>query len=220
MSAPTPPTHEGPTSDGSTAPSIAVSADGRLAEDRLCIDCGYNLRGLRPDGLCPECGGAVAASLRGLKLEAASLPWLRSIRGGFRLLRNCFLAFLLLAFVPPPLAKLLSTLGPHAQFVQTLVELLFTGLLCGVLVVAAYGFLLATRVEPRVAWRGEGWSARRLARILTVVTLGLWAGLWLAEELLPPSKPLDLVVMYLPLSFPVLGALAVAAFVEHVIKAS
>ena len=194
-----------------------MSVDGRLAEDVLCIECGYNLRGLRPDGKCPECGNDVAPSLRGLKLETASLPWLRSIRRGFVLLRYYFLASLVLVLVPVPLGMLLSTLPLRSPSVHGLLALLFGGLLCGVLPVAACGFLLATRVEPRVAWRGEGWSARRLARILTVVTLGLWAGLWLAEELLPPSKALDFVVMYLPLALPVLGALAVAALVDHVI---
>jgi hypothetical protein len=29
---------------------------GTIVEDVLCAGCGYNLRGLRPEGDCPECG--------------------------------------------------------------------------------------------------------------------------------------------------------------------
>jgi hypothetical protein len=36
----------------------------RVPEDLACIRCGYNLRTLREDGVCPECGDAVAESLR------------------------------------------------------------------------------------------------------------------------------------------------------------
>jgi hypothetical protein len=34
-----------------------------LDEDVLCATCGYDLRGLPADGNCPECGGAIVASL-------------------------------------------------------------------------------------------------------------------------------------------------------------
>lgn len=33
-----------------------------ILNDTPCIHCGYNLRTLRIDGLCPECGGRVADS--------------------------------------------------------------------------------------------------------------------------------------------------------------
>ncbi|MEE8170829.1 MAG: hypothetical protein V3T70_09800 [Phycisphaerae bacterium] len=37
--------------------------DGRIAEDRTCIECGYNLRSLDTKSVCPECGTKVAESL-------------------------------------------------------------------------------------------------------------------------------------------------------------
>lgn len=37
--------------------------EASIVEDYTCHRCGYILRGLREDGVCPECGEAVAASL-------------------------------------------------------------------------------------------------------------------------------------------------------------
>ena len=47
------------------APQVAVDQEGNLAEDRTCIKCAYNLRGLDPAGRCPECGTAVGRSILG-----------------------------------------------------------------------------------------------------------------------------------------------------------
>jgi hypothetical protein len=40
------------------------TAAAPIGADRACMKCGYNLRGLDPAGRCPECGVAVAESLR------------------------------------------------------------------------------------------------------------------------------------------------------------
>lgn len=54
-----------------------------MIEDRMdempklnmeCIKCGYNLHGLKSDGVCPECGLSVAESLKG---DESILPWRR-----------------------------------------------------------------------------------------------------------------------------------------------
>ena len=48
------------------ASQIRLDDDGRILEDDLaCLACGYNLRGLLPDGACPECGTAVGRSTHG-----------------------------------------------------------------------------------------------------------------------------------------------------------
>ncbi len=36
--------------------SVIVDEKGRVASDLVCPSCGHNLRGLLPDGDCPECG--------------------------------------------------------------------------------------------------------------------------------------------------------------------
>ena len=53
-----------------TAAQVRLDDDGRILEDDLtCLHCGYNLRGLLPEGDCPECGTAVARSTHGSLLR-------------------------------------------------------------------------------------------------------------------------------------------------------
>jgi hypothetical protein len=54
--------------------------------DLTCVGCGYNLRTLARDALCPECATPVEQSCRAPDLDAASPAWLRRIRRGYLLL--------------------------------------------------------------------------------------------------------------------------------------
>jgi hypothetical protein len=198
-------------------PSVAVSVDGRISEDKICIDCGYNLRGLNTDGRCPECGGEVAASLRGHELHYASLPWLHSVRRGFHSMKIAILLSLLVIIgitmiqIAWQATKSSRGLPATALFLMTSVSMTLTSLL------GLYGMVLATRAEPRVAHQGEGWSFRRWARLLTVAALALWGGLELLSRLGPKTGWVDQVMVYAPLVLAVLVPLVVAAFVQHVI---
>jgi hypothetical protein len=48
--------------------ALSRDANGAIADDLRCARCGYNLRGLRPEGCCPECalriGRSIAAAHR------------------------------------------------------------------------------------------------------------------------------------------------------------
>jgi hypothetical protein len=60
------------------APAAAVTVAG----DILCRTCGYNLRSLSPESLCPECGTRVEFSLRGNLLRFSDPQWLRHVALG------------------------------------------------------------------------------------------------------------------------------------------
>jgi hypothetical protein len=63
------------------APLSATPGD-TLDRDIACLSCGYNLRGLAPNGSCPECGRAIADSLRGGRLPFADPLWIDRVANG------------------------------------------------------------------------------------------------------------------------------------------
>jgi hypothetical protein len=58
------------------------STNWTIDVDRACATCGYNLRGLQPAGLCPECGSLVSESLGNEALEWRDARWVARLRGG------------------------------------------------------------------------------------------------------------------------------------------
>lgn len=67
-------------------PHYALDDAGRLSSEITCHSCGYNLRGLSPDGVCPECGTAIRQSLLGDFLYFSDPVWLRRIVRGMDIL--------------------------------------------------------------------------------------------------------------------------------------
>jgi hypothetical protein len=142
---------------------------GRLTNTILCIECGYNLRGLTRGGRCPECDTPIERSLRGDALQYASLAWLRTVRRGLRWIAvSAFIGVMLLIagifLLNTPLLQLASR---PAGVGQATVLLLIS--CAGIL--GAGGLLLATTHEPRRAAAREGSTPRVITRYLTLSTL-------------------------------------------------
>ncbi len=74
-----------PPTDASTTAELPAPA-GEVRCDTPCLDCGYNLRGLRAGGTCPECNFSIDRSLRGDRLLHASPHRLRRLVAGAELL--------------------------------------------------------------------------------------------------------------------------------------
>jgi hypothetical protein len=77
-----------------TAPASAI-----LNDDRHCVQCSYNLRGLPYAGNCPECGTPVENSLRGILLQYASPDYLKSVHQGLSLVLNGILLMIVFGLV-------------------------------------------------------------------------------------------------------------------------
>ena len=124
-----------------------------LSIDVPCIHCGYNLRGLVPGGMCPECGHAIDEALRGDLLRFANPDWLRKLRLGIALqLWGIGLGIILGAIGGGLVAG--GVIGP--QFIPWVQ---FIGIAIGL-----WGTFALTTREPREALQDEGASVRTVLR--------------------------------------------------------
>ncbi|MGD8451179.1 MAG: hypothetical protein PVJ57_05120 [Phycisphaerae bacterium] len=151
--------------DGSGSDGGApLDQDGRLAEDRRCSRCGYNLRGLEPAGDCPECAQPVRESLVSNQLRYADRRWLRKVRLGLLLLLVAAVSFF--ACVLAMALALFMAVVTRSLSLDLFVA--WVAIVCGVgsAVLAFCGMLLFTACEPNER-EGQPARTRRWARILT-----------------------------------------------------
>jgi hypothetical protein len=99
---------------------LRFDASGALDEDLFCLDCGYNLRGLRGDPLrCPECG-----RLNDLGTVAIPAPLIRTALHGMEtnptwcvILSLGLAAMAVLAVLSGPQGKLVACVGMVGFFI-------------------------------------------------------------------------------------------------------
>jgi hypothetical protein len=89
--------------------------DSQIVGDVGCVGCGYNLRGLRVMGKCPECGAAIADSLYVLVKPALVAEALRSFAGSYATFFAFFLGCITL-FQGWPLTVTMAVLGCGAIY--------------------------------------------------------------------------------------------------------
>lgn len=63
-------------------PEVQFDENGRIADELSCRSCGYNLQGLHPEGLCPECGTSIVRSIYGDKLRYSDPAWISRLARG------------------------------------------------------------------------------------------------------------------------------------------
>ena len=148
--------------------SIRYKAPEVILDDRTCVKCGYNLRGLKISGRCPECGRLIQGKKRAPRytdqLVHAPMVWLEVFATGALVLFLSATAFMVL------LVALL--------FVRGSAMLLILG---GVTLAWSFGVFLATRPRPPLPatdidtqreWRGLRLAAR-VTQVFWPLTLGL-----------------------------------------------
>ncbi len=70
-----------------TAPrEVLLDEAGHVAESLSCRGCGYDLKGIAADGICPECASAVERSIHGDLLQFCDPAWLDRLGQGLLLI--------------------------------------------------------------------------------------------------------------------------------------
>ena len=152
-----------------------------LNVDTPCVICGYNLRGLTVDKVCPECGSAIGRSIHGNMLRYADPKWLGSVLLGVRL-------------------TLWNILATIALVLAVIIFMQFLGLsqvylIAPAIAVAALSLLAAfmiTTQEPKIAMEEDTVTLRRVVRVCAAAA---FPGDCLDpfSELLPDSLVVDVV---------------------------
>lgn len=154
-------------SDADSQAASPIDADSQAASpidvDILCIHCGYNLRGLRSDGRCPECGGAIADSMRGELLRFADVEWLTRLRLGVALKLWAITLAVLLAMGGGVVAFVLRNAGA-VMVITTIVG--FAGSALGL-----WGTWCITAPDPRLSLSEQSVTLRKVIRACAVAGL-------------------------------------------------
>lgn len=139
---------------------VAIDDNGLVAEDITCRLCGYNLRGLSPQGRCPECGSAVGRSVHGDFLRYSDPAWVKHLSDGA--------AWLIAAVF---LAIGLGVLGQGVDIVLgTRVYARLSSMAATAVSLFAYWKL--TMPDPGNPETEALWNIRQMTRVLAVAGLG------------------------------------------------
>ncbi len=163
------------------ASAESVDDQGRLMDDVACRRCGYNLRSLETDAVCPECGAAVAISLHGFYLRFAPLAWVRRLALGAKLLIasivTAIVGWLTMMGIGIAMAISMSTAtatatspsqtvfaaGPSSTL-QSIMSASVIGLSLLVTAMLIVGIIFLTARDPAEIGKPERFGSRRLVR--------------------------------------------------------
>lgn len=150
---------------------VRLDGEGRIAGDLACLRCGYNLRLLGREALCPECGVGVERTIRGDLLRYSDAAWLRGVADGLGIVVITIAATLAITI----LSAVLFPFGADRPGGAAVIELLAR-------IGCAVGAWRFGRPQPD-SLRLEGtWAARRLVRVFGLLQVApltsAWPSLW------------------------------------------
>ena len=127
-----------------------------VTTDLACRHCGYNLRGLRRAGNCPECNTPIEMSLRGNLLQYADPAWVETVSKGLTIILWMILVWFVAAIVGGFLAVATSPVFGLAIFLVAQIG-------------NVYGVWLMTEPDPSGVGEDPNLTARKVVRIALLI---------------------------------------------------
>jgi hypothetical protein len=165
--------------------------DRRAREDAvavICLKCGYDLRGLGPPGMCPECGTAIERSLHGNLLRYSDESYLAGLHRGVFLILAAIVVQVVLYFLVfvGGFGVVYASSGAlqEVELVAAVAGMVMTG----VSLVQLYGWWLFSAPDPAYIGADQGTTARIVVRV-TVVIMALFTALDASVETAQMGKP-------------------------------
>lgn len=146
--------------DASSVPASNLPAD-RLTVPTACIRCSYNLVGLSPQGVCPECGTSVEDSTRGFFLRYSAPEYIQQLRKGLALVLNAILLMIVLAVASIFVMSVLPPSGVNHIVVE------WAGLIPAAM--SVLGYWMYTQPDPKFVGGEQPLAARSTLRAAVVV---------------------------------------------------
>ena len=150
-----------------------------VTRELLCVECGYDLRGLPRSGTCPECGSPIKRSFAGPLLRHAGTRWLKRVYIGLWILHRASVLAALLAIATPALDLFGYMQGGNRSmraFAEAM-SLIFTAWAFA----AMTGFWLATAPDVRESGRTSLQNAAERLVLMAIPPITLaWVALGVA----------------------------------------
>ena len=165
----------------------ATAIDSVVTTPRACVKCGYNIRGLFAGSACPECGTAVAESLRGDLLQHAGVDYIRTILKGHSWVLNSLLAVFLIPLAGFPCLLVIAEIVDAMFSVRISFNVLASCLplastLC--FMSSLFGYVSLTAPDPQFNGLDRPDASRKIVRACAIILLVV-VGLAAAVEFLP-----------------------------------
>lgn len=142
---------------------LVLDANGRLDQDAACISCGYNLRGLDPDSVCPECASPIGLSVHGDFLRYSDPAWVERLASGMNWIVGAMLLGFVFGIIGAGLGAVIK--GPKGVIAEMLPSLAASA-------VGLVGYWRVTEPDPR-RLNPQNLSARGIARNCAVIAFAL-----------------------------------------------
>lgn len=165
-------------------PISAVSPDAKpytppdlQRTDVPCRNCGFNLRGLSPDGNCPECGSPIWRSICEDRLMYCGESYLQMLYRGLICILIAALATVgvtVLSFIVVGIAIAVGISASGSAFAQSftaqqgLISVVTQTVMLPISLLMLYGWWLFSAPDPGVSASDSGQKPRRIVRGSTV----------------------------------------------------